>query len=193
MTWKQEKLLAQLDTVKELEDKVVISGGLAWHIMSPEHVEKKTIHDHSDIDLFAIPERSLEVFAKLKEMGFNRYWTKYNTPNFYRYGKTVQKDNKRVKVLIDLFIETVPFIKVGEFQIVEPKYLLKLYETTHSSKNCTAVVNAVLVKKGIDPVGKMELIGKKNIEYVKKDPLHIQQLELYQKNYKKLIIGAYYG
>lgn len=160
MTWKQEKLLAQIDTVDALEDKVVVSGGLAWHFMSPDHVESKIVHDHSDVDLFAIPSQSQEVFSKLKEMGFNRYWTKYATPNFYRYGRTANRNNKRVKVLIDLFIEEVPFITVGKYKIVDPKFLLKLYESTHSSKNCTAVVNATkLMNKGINPVGRLELIG----------------------------------
>jgi hypothetical protein len=170
MTWKQEKLLAQIDAVKALGDTVVVSGGLAWHIMSPPHIEKKIVHDHSDVDLFAIPSRSLEVFDKLKVLGFNRYWTKYATPNFYRYGKTVQKDEKRVKVLIDLFINEVPFIEVNGFKIVEPKFFLTLYESTHSSKNCTAVLNAaILVKKGINPVGRYELIGEKpvNVKWVK--------------------------
>jgi hypothetical protein len=170
MTWKQEKLLAQLDAVKALGDTVIVSGGLAWHIMSPPHIEKKIVHDHSDVDLFAIPSRSLEVFDKLKALGFNRYWTKYATPNFYRYGMTVQKDEKRVKVLIDLFINEVPFIEVNGFRIVEPKFLLTLYESTHSSKNCTAVLNAKeLVKKGISPVGRYEIIGEKqsNVKWVK--------------------------
>jgi hypothetical protein len=162
VTWKQEKLLEQLHTVQILGDNVVVSGGLAWHIMSPPHEELKITHDHSDIDLFAIPERSAEVFSDLKSMGFNQYWTKYNTKNFYRYGKTAQRGGKRVKILIDLFIETVPFIDVNGFKVVEPKFLLSLYKTTHSSKNCTAVKNATeLVKKGISPAGRKELIGAK--------------------------------
>jgi len=171
MTWKQEKLLAQLDTVKALGDLVVVSGGLAWHLMSPPHIEEKIIHDHSDVDLFAIPKTSNKVFGKLHMMGFNRYWTKYATENFYRYGKTADYEGKRVKVLIDLFIEEVPYIVIdGVYQVVDPKVLLTYYETTHSSKNCTAVKNAtILVKKGIDPVGRYELIGQKqkNVKWVK--------------------------
>lgn len=172
MTWKQEKLLEQLDVVRILGDNVVVSGGLAWHIMSPDHIEAKIHHDHSDVDLFAKPEHSQEVFTRLKEQGFNRYWTKYATPNFYRYGKTAVRDNKRVKILIDLFINEVPYIKIKEFQIVEPSYLLTLYETTHSSKNCTAVKNAkILIKKGINPIGRPELIGEKENNYTKKSRL----------------------
>lgn len=162
MTWKQEKLLSQIDTVKSLGDCVIVSGGLAWHIMSPPHIEEKIHHDHSDIDLFVMPSNSIEVFEKLKELGFNRYWTKYTTENFYRYGRTIEYNEKRVKVLIDLFIESVPYIFVNGFNIVEPSYLLTLYDKTHSSKNCTAVKSAKdLIKKGINPIDRYELIGKK--------------------------------
>lgn len=162
MTWKQEKLLEQLDVVQQLGNLVVVSGGLAWHIMSPPHIESKTVHDHSDVDLFALPPDSQEVFAQLKEMGFNRYWTKYTTPNFYRYGKTALRGERRVKILIDLFIEDVPFIYVKGYRVVEPEFLITLYKSTHSSKNCTAVKNAtVLVRAGINPVGRIELIGEK--------------------------------
>jgi hypothetical protein len=173
MTWKQEKLLAQIDTVRALGDLVVVSGGLVWHIMSPDHIEKKIVHDHSDIDLFALPDKAGEVIARLKDLRFNRYWTKYATPNFYRYGKTENYRGKRVKVLIDLFIQDVPSIRVRDFNIVEPKFLLTLYETTHSSKNCTAVKNAtILIKKGIDPVWRPELIGERENKWVGKSDIN---------------------
>lgn len=172
MTWKQQKLMEQLQVVEELGDMVVISGGLAWHIMSPPHAEIKIRHDHSDVDLFVKPERSQEVFEKLKEMGFNRYWTKYTTPNFYRYGKTTYHRLARVKILIDLFIGKVPSILVEGYEVVSPAYLIDLYEDTHdrihSSSRCTAVVNAKkLLLKGIDPVGRYELIGMKKPLYVR--------------------------
>ena len=64
MTWKQEKLLEQLSVVEALGDGIVVSGGLAWHLMSPPHIENKKHHDHSDIDLFALPEKSQETFSK---------------------------------------------------------------------------------------------------------------------------------
>jgi hypothetical protein len=162
MTWKQEKLLAQIDTVRRFGNTVVVSGGLAWHMMSPPHIEDKRHHDHSDVDLFIIPSKAREFFHILCGTGFNRYYTKYNTPNFYRYGKTIQWDKKRVKVLLDLFIEEIPFIRIGNFQVVDPKHLLPLYETTHSSKKCTAVVNATeLIRKGLNPINRPELVGLK--------------------------------
>jgi hypothetical protein len=54
------------------------------------------------------------------------------------------------------------------YQIVDINHMLSLYETTHSSKNCTAVKAAKeLIKKGINPIGRYELIGEKKPLYVK--------------------------
>ena len=159
--WKQEKLEAQIETVEQIKDSCVISGGLAWHFMSPPHKENKYMHDHKDVDLFIFPNKFQDAISILKQYGFNRYWTKYDgtTPGFYRYGKTHMQEEKRVKVLLDLFIEDVPYIEIKGFKIVEPKYLLDLYYKTHSSKGCVAVVEArKLVARGIDPIGKKELI-----------------------------------
>ncbi len=168
MTWKREKLEAQLAVVSALHDFVVVSGGLAWHLMSPPHVEDKHIHDHSDVDLFVVPARSGELFARVKEMGFNRWWTKYDdkTRDFYRYGRTIDYKGKRVKVELDLFIRDVPFRELNGLKVVEPVYLLSLYKSIHSSSNCVAVKAArVLLGNGVDPVGRPELVtipdGKK--------------------------------
>jgi len=178
MTWKQEKLYAQLIAVSAIKDYVVVSGGLAWHLMSPPHVEDKKIHDHSDVDLFVMPEHAQTVLSILKGIGFTRYWTKYDglDKNFMRYGQTSEiptEDTtkpKRVKVLLDLFIEKVPNRIVGGFSVITPEALLPMYETKHASKECIAVKAAtILVARGIDPLGRDELIGdyKKNKVYKK--------------------------
>ena len=163
--WKQEKLHAQLIEVEAIKDYVIVSGGLAWHIMSPPHEEIKTTHDHKDVDLFVIPNKFDVVVSTLKERGFTRYWTKYDgkTPNFYRYGVTseIPRDGKkiRVKVLMDLFLEEVPFITIGNFKVVEPKHLLSLYSGHHASSDCLAVRAASkLIARGIDPIGRLELV-----------------------------------
>lgn len=165
--WKQEKVEAQLETLRLLQDIAAVSGGLAWHFMSPSHEEKKTVHDHSDMDIFVPPSKANDAISRLKSRGFMRYWTKYDgTPGFYRYGKTSEtsmpgKDNyKRVKVLVDLFIEEIPTIQLKGFKVVEPSFLLSLYGHKHASKACTAVKAAtLLIQRGINPVGRNELIG----------------------------------
>lgn len=173
--WKFQKLLAQIDTVREVHRHVIVSGGLAWHLMSPKHEESKELHDHKDVDLFVIPERFAEVIAKLKARGFTRYWTKYDSPktSFYRYGKSEEYDPPgkqiapwmpmpHVKVLLDLFVENVPSIRIGGFSVVEPSHLLSLYNTTHSSGKCVAVQAArILLARGISPVDRPELVGKR--------------------------------
>ena len=173
MTWKQEKLQAQLIAVESIKDYVVVSGGLAWHLMSPPHVENKTVHDHSDVDLFVFPEHAQTVFGILKSRGFVRLWTKYDglDKNFIRFGLTSEiptadpKTPKRVKVLLDLFIEKVPYRAVGGFNVITPEALLPMYETKHASKECVAVKAAtILVARGIDPLGRPELI--ENVEPV---------------------------
>ena len=162
--WKDEKLTAQLREVSAIRDGVVISGGLAWHLMSPDHKETKQIHDHKDVDLFIIPSKFSEVIDVLKQRGFGRLWTKYDgiTPNFYRYSLSADRlDGKgHVKVLLDLFVEEVPFIEIKGFKLVEPSYLLTLYNKVHSSSDCTAVGAArKLLSKGISPINRPELIG----------------------------------
>jgi len=167
MTWHYQKLQAQQMTLDSVRDYVVVSGGLAWHIMSPPHEENKYIHDHKDVDLFVIPEHFATVISILKAGGFTKYWTKYDgiTPNFYRYGLSAdipfrdKPGSKRVKVLLDLFVENVPSIRFGGYAVVEPKYMLTLYGVKHASDYCWAVQQAKrLVARGISPEGRQELI-----------------------------------
>jgi len=165
--WKQEKLYAQLNEISHIKDFVVISGGLAWHLMSPPHEEQKMLHDHKDVDLFVIPRHAQEVFSIIKQRGFNRYWTKYDrfasSKNFIRYGKNTLVVQKNVKILLDLFIREVPFQMIGKFKVMKPEDLLPLYNLTLMSSKSTAVQAAyVLVKRGIDPIGRPELIGEKH-------------------------------
>ncbi len=164
--WKQEKIRAQFREVEAIKENVVISGGLAWHLMSPPHVEHKLTHDHKDVDLFVFPPKFSSTIETLKNRGFEKYWTKYDgiSKDFYRYGLTaIRQDIEKpyhVKVLMDLFVEEVPWVQLGKFKIVQPQYLLGLYEHTHTSKECVAVQAAMkLVAKGISPIGRSELIG----------------------------------
>ncbi|NET46989.1 hypothetical protein [Okeania sp. SIO2B3] len=56
--------------------------------------------------------------------------------------------------MLDLFVAEVPTIKVNNFSVVEPKFLLFLYGIKHSSNHCFAVQIAhQLLQQGINPVG----------------------------------------
>ncbi len=155
--------LAELEAIKLF---IIVSGGWAWHFMSPEgHREYKHAHDHKDIDLFVYPENVATVVSILKGRGFEKVWTKYDKlpseQDFRRYEKRVEDENQiSVKVTIDFFVKSdIPYRDIKGWQIVEPEFLLGLYKSIHSSDNCFAVQAAVqLINKGIDPVGRPELV-----------------------------------
>ncbi len=164
--WSQHRIdvcLAELEAVKPY---VIISGGWAWHFMSPVgHTEYKHAHDHKDIDLFVQPTNVPMVVAILKSRGFEKVWTKYDKlpseEDFRRYAKYVEEDDHPpVKITIDFFVRNdVPYREIEGWQIIEPKFLLGLYSSIHSSDKCFAVQAAVrLLEQGIDPVGRTELV-----------------------------------
>lgn len=127
------KVQAQINTVNEVKDWVVVSGGLALHMLSPKHIEDKHLHDHSDVDLFVI---NPQFFIKMKKLGFHKVWSKYDSTNFYRYMKTIDMEDVinpgkfvRVKVLIDAFIDfNIKHFKLDKFKIIDLNELIKLYE-----------------------------------------------------------------
>lgn len=160
--WDQVRIDEQLQEVEAIRDRVIISGGLAWHLISPPHKEKKQLHDHKDVDVFVPPaNRGFGLLAGLlSSRGFKRARTLYDDPSgsFYRFTKYT--DNG--KIMFDIFVEDVPSISLDSgYKIVEPKHLLSLYEGTHSSKDCLAVKAATeLIEKGINPIGRSELVGE---------------------------------
>ena len=161
--------LQELVPIKEL---AVFSGGWAWHFMSPDgHAEFKHAHDHKDFDLFVPPKNAGMVPAILKEHGFEKVWTRYESgpDDFRRYEKFIEVEGKVgrnrppgriVRVTIDMFVREVPWREHKDgWMYVEPEYLLPLYSTIHSSKSCFAVVAAKkLLEQGIDPEGRPELV-----------------------------------
>lgn len=164
--WDPERVRRQLETIRWIVSEcrgVTLSGGLAWHFMSPPgHPELKHAHDHKDADLFVEPEHAKGLIQSLKDEGFKRARTKYDNPSgtFVRYVEHYEGG----KNVLDIYVERVPFIDVEQddrvYQVVEPTHLLGLYESTHSSKFCTAVVaTKKLLAQGISPVGRPELIG----------------------------------
>lgn len=81
-------LAKEIEAVKEYG---VLSGGWAWHYMSPPHREEKHLHDHRDIDLHVFPSRFAELVTVLTERGYHRTTTRFDDPSgeFIRYEKHI--------------------------------------------------------------------------------------------------------
>ncbi|KFF09449.1 nucleotidyltransferase family protein [Chryseobacterium luteum] len=169
--WPEFRILHGLEILNKLKDKVIISGGWAWHFMSETgHTEYKHAHDHKDIDVFVKKENAAEAVMILQQEGFQKVWTRYDhlqsKENFRRYEKTTELENgKSHRITIDFFerndLET---IEVNGFRVVRPDVLLTFYTNIHSSDKCWAVMAAKdLLQKGIDPVGHPKLSEIPNV------------------------------
>lgn len=156
--WDADRIAAIAKAIALVRQYVVISGGWAWHFMTPPgHIEYKHAHDHKDADLFIEPERLAEAMSVLRAEGYQREWTRHDgksgSQNFYRYIRYVDDGPRPVKVMLDLFVERVPFVTVGELRVVEPAYLLTLYGVKHESEYCFSVqIARGLLAQGISPI-----------------------------------------
>ena len=81
-------LKEEIDAVREYG---ALSGGWAWHFMSPPHTEEKHLHDHRDIDVHVFPNRFVEMLEVLRRRGYHRQRTRFDDPSgeFIRYEKYV--------------------------------------------------------------------------------------------------------
>ncbi len=163
--WPDYRIKPALIELNFLREFVVISGGWAWHFLSPEgHQEFKHAHDHKDIDLFIAPQNIAEVMCILQERGFKKVWTRYDhlpsDEQFRRYEKTEEHAGKLFRITIDFFVHKgVPQRTVKGWTIVDPTFLLGLYSNIHSSDKCWAVQAALhLLKHDIDPLDREELV-----------------------------------
>ena len=160
-TWDALRIAAYLTELEKIKPHIILSGGWAWHFMSPKgHTELKHAHDHKDVDIFVHPNEVATVIPLLMGMGFEKVKTRFDKmpsdEEFRRYEKTVDAG----KLTIDMFVKNVPFIMVDGWRLVEPKYLTNLYSTIHSSKSCFAVVSAEkIIAKGESPVNRPELVA----------------------------------
>lgn len=163
--WPEFRIQSGLEILEKLKDKIIISGGWAWHFMSEiGHTEYKHAHDHKDIDVFVKKENVAEVVIILQQEGFQKVWTRYDhlqsEENFRRYEKTVELENGKFhRITIDFFerndLETV---EANGFTVVKPEVLLTFYRNIHSSDKCWAVMAAKdLLEKRIDPIGHPKL------------------------------------
>ena len=139
-----------------------ISGGWAWHFMSPPHEEYKLLHDHKDVDVIIPPEMAGVLIPRLQEHGYKKQWTQYDSNKFHRYEKHVSA-GAPVKVQIDLFLEPgIELIRYADMWLIEPKTLLGFYDRKqHTTDDCVAVKAArKLIKTGTMPMGRPELIQR---------------------------------
>lgn len=81
-------LANEIDVVKEYG---ALSGGWAWHYMSPPHEEEKHLHDHRDIDMHVFPDRFAELVQVLEARGYKRQKTRFDDPSgeFVRFEKHI--------------------------------------------------------------------------------------------------------
>jgi hypothetical protein len=151
-----------------VDENVTISGGWAWCLMSPVHIEYKHAHDLKDIDLFVNPTFLPEYVDVLYCLDYKREHTKYdNLSPFYRYSKMLTgigcKEKGTIgidkKIIIDLFVKEVPSIVVDGCRVVEPSYLASLYgkhdpdSRLHGSGQCWSLHNALeLMENGEEVV-----------------------------------------
>ena len=159
-TYSEEKIRLTEQALQPFKDLVILSGGWAWHYLSPVgHEELKHAHDHKDVDMFIEPGQLWELIRDLKSEGFRKEKTRHDTNEFMRYVRTEEADGKPFKIVFDIFTRTrVPARRVQGYLVTEPEYLIGLYSDIHSSGNCFAVKAAdELLKQGIDPEGREEL------------------------------------
>jgi hypothetical protein len=157
--WNLQQIAVIQQEIEAIKDYVVLSGGWAWHFMTPPgHSELKHAHDHKDADLFVEPSLFGTLAALLKSRGFQRTWTRFDSSpgseTFYRYTRIVETSPPPIKVMFDLFAETVPCVEAQGMRVVEPRYLLSLYGNKLSSDLCFSVqIARKLLTQGQNPVG----------------------------------------
>lgn len=165
--WSQDRISLSLLELQFLREFVILSGGWAWHFLSPkDHIEYKHAHDHKDIDVFVDPKHVAEVMYVLQQRGFKKVWTRYDhlpsEENFRRYEKIVIiETGKSIRITIDFFVKSaIPSRFVKEWTVVDPTFLLLLYTSIHSSDKCWAVqASTILLAKNIDPLDREELVA----------------------------------
>lgn len=169
--WDPVRIAIQAEEIAHLRDLITLTGGWAWHLISPPHERcLKHAHDMKDIDVFVKPIDVAEAIVRWESRGFSRVWTRYDrlpsSESFRRYEKVVEDPEgvkKPVKVVVDFFVNDVPSIEVQGHRVVAPATLLSFYSPSkgglHSSDKCFAVQAAAkLLARGIDPVGRRELV-----------------------------------
>ena len=117
----------QINVAKKLQPYAVISGGLAWHLMSREHKEGY-YYDHKDIDVLTKTGYTVQT---LKNIGFVRQRTVHDSERFMRFVK--YREGK--KITVDLFFEDTEYITVEGIRVVRPDVLAGYYRSDRWTRN----------------------------------------------------------
>ena len=161
-TWPQHKIDYYLREMTRIRPYAIISGGWAWHFLSPPHTEYKHLHDHKDLDIH-VPGREVHsAISRLLAGGFKRVNTRFDgkpsAEEFRRY-EAEAVAHPPFRVTVDFFVKDVPYREIDGWKIVEPETLLSMYGNIHDSGYCIAVRAArALMARKIDPQGRPELI-----------------------------------
>ena len=159
--WPADRLAVLERELRAVAPHAVVSGGWAWHFLSPPHDELKRFHDHKDLDLLVRPENAGALVAALKARGYAPCWTRFDavSTNFRRYEARVDG----VKVLVDVFVEAVDSVEANGVRVVAPPTLLGFYRRkVHATDDCIAVrATRELLARGIDPANRSELVTRR--------------------------------
>jgi len=146
--WPAYRITTVMPGLEALRPFVTISGGWAWHFLSPVgHDEFKHAHDHKDVDLFVPKANVGAVMGILAAQGFAKATTKYDRlpspEEFRRYERTAEvaeHPGGSLRLTIDFFVGDHPTLVTPEgWQVVRPDVLLSFYGKVHDSDKCWAV------------------------------------------------------
>jgi len=89
--WDPTRWKVLANEIEAVREYGALSGGWAWHYMSPPHEEEKHLHDHRDIDMHVFPHSFPELVAVLENRGYERGKTRFDDPSgeFIRFEKYV--------------------------------------------------------------------------------------------------------
>ena len=90
--WNPQRWHVLANEIEAVKEYGALSGGWAWHHMSPPHEEEKHLHDHRDIDMHVFPNRFAELVVALQGRGYHRQTTRFDDPSgeFIRYEKYIK-------------------------------------------------------------------------------------------------------
>lgn len=79
--WNPHKLAVRMREIEALREYGALSGGWAWHYLSPPHKEEKHLHEHRDIDFHVLSERFDELVIAFGNRGYHRKAVRFDDPS----------------------------------------------------------------------------------------------------------------